>query len=201
MSIAGRISGGPLRVLAADEDRDALAATVALLEQLGHEVTALAVGVREAAEQIAADDPDLAVVVLHDDVDHALELIEEIAEFATGPVIAVAAHADASFAQRAAERGIDAVAAPPRPETIQAAIEVALHRNAERQALAEQIGQLETALARRAVIERAKGILMERFGVGEREAFERLRAHARSQSLTVVAVAQAVTDGHALLRA
>ncbi len=119
MSIAGRISGGPLRVLAADEDRDALAATVALLEQLGHEVTALAVGVREAAEQIAADDPDLAVVVLHDDVDHALELIEEIAEFATGPVIAVAAHADASFAQRAAERGIDAVAAPPRPETIQ----------------------------------------------------------------------------------
>ncbi len=51
------------------------------------------------------------------------------------------------------------------------------------------------------MIERAKGILMERFGVGEREAFERLRAHARSQSLTVVAVAQAVTDGHALLRA
>jgi response regulator NasT len=49
------------------------------------------------------------------------------------------------------------------------------------------------------VIERAKGILMERHGIGEREAFDRVRAHARSQNQTVVAVARAVSDGHALL--
>jgi response regulator NasT len=200
MGADGQIPGATLRILAADEDRDALASTVALLEGLGHEVTALAVGVREAAEQIAAKEPDLAVVVLHDDTEHALELIDEISEYATAPVIAVAARPDASFVKAAAERGIDAVAAPPRPETVQAAIEVAMRRSAERRTLAEQVGQLETALARRAVIERAKGILMERFGLGEREAFERLRAHARSQSRTVVAVAQAVSDGHALLR-
>jgi len=195
-----RIPGAPLRILAANEDRDALAVTAAQLEGLGHEVAALAVGVREAAERIAADDPDLAVVVLHDDPEHALELIDEISEYATGPVIAVASRPDASFVRSAAERGIDAVAAPPRPEAIQAAIEVAMRRSADRRALAEQVDQLETALSRRAVIERAKGILMERFAITEREAFERLRAHARSQGRTVVAVAQAVTDGHALLR-
>ena len=195
-----RNTGAKLRVLAADEDPDALAVTAAQLEALGHEVAALAVGVREAAERILADEPDLAVVVLHDDPAHALELIEEISEYATGPVIAVASDPDASFVQAAAERGVDAVAAPPRTETIQAAIEVAMRRSGERRALAEQVGQLETALARRAVIERAKGILMERFGLSEREAFERLRAHARSQGRTVVAIAQAVIDGHALLR-
>jgi response regulator NasT len=195
-----RIPGATLRILAADEDRDALASTVAQLEGLGHQVTALAVGVDEAAEQIAADEPDLAVVVLHDDTEHALELIDEISEYATAPVIAVASRPDASFVKAAAERGIDAVAAPARLDTIQAAIEVAMRRSAERRALAEQVDQLETALARRAVIERAKGILMERFGVDERAAFERLRAHARSQGHTVVAVAQAVSDGHALLR-
>jgi response regulator NasT len=200
MGIDERTPGAALRVLAADEDRDALASTSALLAELGHEVTALAVGVREAAEQIAAHDPDLAVVVLHDDVEHALELIDEIAEYATGPVIAVASRPDASFAQEAAQRGLDALAAPMRPEAIQAAIEVAMRRSAERRALAEQVDQLETALSRRAVIERAKGILMERFGLDERAAFERLRTHARSQSRTVVAVAQAVSDGHALLR-
>jgi response regulator NasT len=200
MAAEERIPGATLRVLAADEDREKLAVTVAQLEELGHEVTALAVGVREAAERIAADEPDLAVVVLHDDTAHALELIDEISEYATAPVIAVAAHPDASFVKAAAERGIDAVAAPARPETIQAAIEVAMHRSAERRALADQVGQLETALARRAVIERAKGILMERFGLDERQAFERLRAHARSQSRTVVDVARAVSDGHALLR-
>ena len=199
MGAGERIPDATLRVLAADEDRAALAETAALLEGLGHEVTALAVGVREVAERIAADDPDLAVVVLHDDVEHALELIDEISEYATGPVIAIASRPDASFAQAAAERGIDAVAAPARPEAVQTAIEVAMRRCAERQALAEQVDQLETALARRAVIERAKGILMERFGIGERDALDRLRAHARSQGRTVVAVAQAVTDGHALL--
>jgi response regulator NasT len=200
MGAEERAFGAGLRVLAADEDRDALAVTAEQLEELGHEVTALAVGVREAAEQILSEEPDLAVVVLHDDAEHALELIDEISEYSTAPVIAVAGDPDASFVKAAAERGIDAVAAPAGPQTIQAAIEVAMRRSAERRALADQVDQLETALARRAVIERAKGILMERFGIDEREAFERLRGHARSQSRTVVAVAQAVNDGHPLLR-
>src|SRR5919202_782140 len=58
-----------------------------------------------------------------------------------------------------------------------AAIEVAMRRYREASRLNEKVGQLESALARRAVIERAKGILMERHGIGDREAFERLRAH------------------------
>ena len=49
------------------------------------------------------------------------------------------------------------------------------------------------------MIERAKGILMERHGLDERAAFELLRDHARSQSRRVVDVAVAVADGHALL--
>ena len=79
------------------------------------------------------------------------------------------------------------------------AIEVAVRRHAEAEALSEKVSQLETALARRAVIERAKGILMERHGIDERAAFELLREHARSHSRTVVAVAQSVAEGHALL--
>ena len=45
------------------------------------------------------------------------------------------------------------------------------------------------------MIERAKGIMMERHGVDERGAFELLRDHARSQSRRVVDVAAAVTEG------
>lgn len=194
------VTDGGLRVLAADEDRDALRETARMLEALGHEVTACAVGVREVAEQIVADEPDVAVVVLHDDVDHALDLIDEISEYASGPVIALLEGPDPAFASAAAKRGIDAIASTDHPHAVQEAIEVAVRRSAERRALVEQVEQLETALSRRAVIERAKGILMERYGLGERAAFERLRNHARSQGRTVVAVAQAVSDGHALLR-
>jgi AmiR/NasT family two-component response regulator len=187
------------RVLAADEDRDALDETVRVLEGLGHQVTACAVSVREAAEMITADEPDLAVVVLHDDEQHALDLIDEISEYSSGPVIALMRRDDPEFVSLAAARGLDAVAAPATPDSIQSAIEVAMRRRAEHRALVEQVDQLESALDRRAVIARAKGLLMERHAVSEREAFERLRSHARSQNQTVVAVARAVSDGHALL--
>ena len=74
-----------------------------------------------------------------------------------------------------------------------------MRRHEEKRKLVEQIQRLESALERRAVIERAKGIIMERHSVSEREAFDRLRDHARSRNRTVVDVAASVSEGHALL--
>jgi AmiR/NasT family two-component response regulator len=85
------------------------------------------------------------------------------------------------------------------PAAVQSAIEVALSRHAENARLGEHIVRLESALERRALIERAKGILMERHGIGDRMAFDRIRTHARSNNRTVLDVASAVTDGHALM--
>lgn len=182
-----------LRLLAADEDPQALRRTAQVLEGLGHEVTACTASVAEACELIARDEPDAAVVVVHEDPDHALALIDELSEAVAGPVVALLREPSAAFAQAAAERGLDALAAEPTPEGLQAAIEVAMRRHGERADLATQVGQLEHALGRRALIERAKGILMEREGIGEREAFERLRAQARNRSMAVVALAAEVT--------
>ena len=184
-----------LRVLTADEDREALQRTATLLEQLGHEVTACAASVSEACALILRDDPDVAVVVVHADVDHALDLIEELAEAATGPVIALLDEADREFAEAAAERGLSALAAELTTESLQGAIEVAVRRHADTMRLCEQVDQLEHALARRAIIERAKGILMERHGISEREAFEVMRHHARNHSTPVVGVAGEVVEG------
>src|SRR3954468_1550478 len=99
-----------LRVLTADEDRGALKRTASLLEELGHEVTACAASVGEACALILRDDPDVAVVVAHDDGAHALDLIDELSEAATGPVIALLGEADRDFAEAAAERGLSAIA-------------------------------------------------------------------------------------------
>jgi response regulator NasT len=85
------------------------------------------------------------------------------------------------------------------PESIQGAIEVAVRRYREARRLHEKVDQLESALERRGVIERAKGILMERHGIGDRQAFEMMRDHSRATNRRVVEVAQAVLDGHALL--
>jgi AmiR/NasT family two-component response regulator len=188
-----------LRVLAADEDEAALRETAGILRELGHEVTEFAVGTMEAAEAIAREDPDLSVVVVHKDDKHALDLIDEIVAFSSGPVVALLEEEDPEFVRSAADRGIHAYARPITPSAVQSALEVAMRRHAEQAKLTETVDQLETALARRAVIERAKGILMERHSVDERTAFEMLRTRARSSSRPVLELARAVLDGHALL--
>jgi AmiR/NasT family two-component response regulator len=187
-------SATQLRVLAADEDRDALLRTAEILEGLGHEVTACTASVEEACDLIARDEPDAAIVVVHRDTDHALDLIDELSESVSGPVVALHPRADAAFAHAAAERGLDALASEPTPDGLQGALEVAVQRHAERTALNRTVSQLEHALERRAVIERAKGVLMERHGLNERAAFERLRGEARSRSITVVALAAEVNE-------
>jgi response regulator NasT len=188
-----------LTVLLADEDEGALRVTAALVRELGHEVAEMAIGVQEAAEIIARDDPDVSMVVVYEDDDHALDLIEEISEFARGPVIAIVEKEDPEFVAVAAERGIYAYAREGTADSIQSALEVAMRRHADKRKLVEQVQRLESALERRALIERAKGILMERHSVSEREAFDRLRDHARSRNRTVVDVAASVSEGHALL--
>ena len=198
-SATGNLTERNLRILIADENESALRELHAVLAELGHEVTPYAVSVQDAIELIVQDDPQVAIVVVHKDDEHALALIGEAVEYASGPVIAQLPDADIDFLSRAADRGISAYVESMDPESIQGAIEVAVRRYREARQLHEKVDQLESALARRGVIERAKGILMERHGVGERQAFELLRDHSRTTGRRVVEVAQAVLDGHALL--
>jgi AmiR/NasT family two-component response regulator len=200
MSTVGTRHETSLTVLLANEDEQALETLGGVLQRLGHDVTPFAVSVEEAAELIVREDPDLTIVVVHRNDDHALALIGESVELASGPVIAqLRGREDVDFVARAAERGISAYVESNDPQHVQASIEVAIRRYREAARLNEKVVQLESALERRAVIERAKGIVMERHGISDRAAFERLRDHARNTNRRVVEVAQSVVDGHALL--
>jgi len=188
-----------LKVLVADEDHAALDTVAKLLHGLGHEVSARAVGVNEVSREIDDDEPDVALVKLHDDDEHALELIEEIVDESACPVIALMEVPEPDFISRAAKRGIFAYVQPVTAETVQGALEVALRRHADVERLSDEVDVLEGAIQRRAVIERAKGVLMERHSLDDREAFELLRSHARANNRKLVEVAGAVVDGHLLL--
>jgi CheY-like chemotaxis protein len=94
--------GDGLRILAADEDQAALERTVDLLGRLGHDVTATAVDLAQVTEAIAREEPQLSVVVVHRDDEHALDLMEEISAFASGPIIALLASENAEFGPRSA---------------------------------------------------------------------------------------------------
>jgi AmiR/NasT family two-component response regulator len=72
-------------------------------------------------------------------------------------------------------------------------------RNRHRPAPLHEYHDLEGAFGRRAMTERAKGILMERDSIDEAAAFEMLRDHARAANRKLVDTAAAVVDGHPLL--
>ena len=128
----GTLRATHLRVLLADEDEAALERLGDVLAELGHEVMSFAVSVQEAADLIVREDPDLAIVVVDRDDEHALALIGESVELASGPVIAQLREGDVDFVARAAERGISAYVASNDPEHVQAAIDVAVRRYRER---------------------------------------------------------------------
>ena len=134
----GTLNETNLRVLIADEDEAALRGLHEVLAELGHEVTPYAVSVHEAVELIAKEDPQVAIVVVHNDDEHALALIGEAVEFASGPVIAQLPDADVDFLSRAAERGIGAYVESMDPESVQGAIEVAVRRYREASAAARE---------------------------------------------------------------
>jgi response regulator NasT len=189
-----------LRILLANERKEDLRALGDVLDALGHEVTPFAVSVSEATELIAREEPDIAFVVLDGDDEHGLALISETVTFASGPVLVTVRQAESpATIARAADMGIAGYVDSWEPADVQGAIDVALRRYREEERLHEKVAQLESALDRRAVIERAKGVLMERHSIAERDAFELLRDQARSTGRRVVDVAQTVLDGHALL--
>jgi len=191
-SLVQRLQGG-LRVLVADEDKRALDGIAAALRTLGHEVVGRATSADGVAEAIDEEKPDVAMVKLHSDDEHALELIEEMIDVGGCPVVALLDKEDPKFVARAAERGIIAYAQPVNEENVRSSLEVAVRRFAELNELENAVGELENAITRRATIERAKGILMERHGVAEKDAFEMLRSEARSNNRRVYEVASEVS--------
>ena len=174
-----------LRVLVADESKAALEPVGDALEQLGHEVIALAVELAETARAIHEHRPDLAIVALHEDREHALELISEIVDEATCPVCLLAADPSRDFLSAAARRGVFAHLDSTDQTELAGGIDIAVERY-------RQFRDLLQAFDRRARIERAKGLLMERHGIGEEEAFERLRRHARDTRRPIMGVVEDV---------
>src|SRR5688500_10331613 len=181
-----------LRVLIANERRDRLALVAPIVAALGHEVIAREIEVRDVGAVTARERPDVALVGLGESSEHALQLIEKIVHEAACPVIVLIHAPDPDFIKEASKRGIFAYITDAEAKDWQSSIDIVLRRFAE-------YHDLEGAFGRRAVTERAKGILMERHSVDEAAAFQMLRDHARAGNRKLVDISAAVVDGHPLL--
>jgi len=181
-----------LRVLIANERKDRLALVAPIVVALGHEVIARAIEVEDVGAATARERPDVALVGLGESSEHALDLIDKIVREATCPVIVLLHARDPEFIKEASKRGVFAHISDADVEDWQSAIDITLRRFAE-------YHDLEGAFGRRALTERAKGILMERHAVDEASAFEMLRERSRIDNRKLIDLATAVVDGHRLL--
>jgi response regulator NasT len=183
-----------LRVLIADGTTERLAEATKTVTSLGHEVVGEGVHLDSVGPATAAELPDVALVIVGES-DKALGLIRTIVHEAACPVIAILDVQDRAFVDQAARLGIFSyIVHGGDLEEMQSSMEVALQRFAEYHAL-------EGAFGRRAVTERAKGILMERHSIGERQAFEMIREHARRTNSKMADVASSILASHRLLSA
>jgi AmiR/NasT family two-component response regulator len=181
-----------LRVLIANERADRLALVAPIVAALGHEVIAREIEVEDVGAVTTRERPDVALVGLGESSEHALQMVEKIVHEATCPVIALIHAHDPDFVKEASKRGVFAYVTDADAQDWQSSIDIVLRRFTE-------YHDLEGAFGRRAVTERAKGILMERHSIDEPAAFRMLREHARSTNRKLVDVASAVVDGHRLL--
>ena len=181
-----------LRVLIANERKDRLALVASAVVALGHEVIAREIEVEDVAAVTARERPDVALVGLGESSQHALELIDRIVREAACPVIVLIHARNPEFIREASKRGVFAHLTDADVDDWQSSIDIVLRRFAE-------YHDLQGAFGRRALIERAKGILMERHSIDEQHAYELLREHSRINNRKLVDLATAIVDGHRLL--
>ena len=181
-----------LRILIANERKDRLELVVPIVVALGHEVIAREVDIEDVGAITARERPDVALVGLGASSEHALGLIDMIVREAACPVIALLHSPDPEFVKEASKRGVFAQISDTDIDDWQSSIDIVLRRFAE-------YHDLEGAFGRRALTERAKGILMERHSIDEDSAFEMLRERSRIDNRKLIDLAAAVVDGYRLL--
>jgi response regulator NasT len=181
-----------LRVLIANERKDRLALVAPIVVALGHEVIAREIDVEDVGPVTARERPDVALVGLGESSERALGLIDKIVREAACPVIVLLHAPDPAFLKEASKRGVFAHISDAGVEDWQSSIDIVLRRFAE-------YHDLQGAFGRRALTERAKGILMERHPINEENAYELLQEHSRTANRKLIDLAAAIVDGHRLL--
>ena len=164
-----------------------------MLERAGFEVVAEARDGREAVELAAEHEPDLAVMDVKMPELDGIEATRQMLERRPLPIVMLTAFSEADLVSRAVDAGVFGYLVKPFRETdLLPAIEAAQARHRELLEVREESDSLRDALAARKVIERAKGLLMEKEGLSEEDAFARLRKASQVSGRPLRVVAEAV---------
>jgi two-component system, response regulator PdtaR len=182
-----------VRILIAEDETIIRLDLRALLESAGFDVCAEAKDGLEAVELARAEQPDLVVLDVKMPRLDGIEAARRILDERPIPIVMLTAYGQDELVSRAVEVGVFGYLVKPfREQDLLPAIATARARHEELSALREEAESLAEALAARKTIERAKGLLMEKEGLSEADAFARLRKASQVSGRPLKVVAEAV---------
>ena len=182
-----------MRILVAEDETIIRLDLVELLRGNGFEVCAEARDGEEAVALAREHEPDLAIMDVKMPRLDGIEAARRILEERPIPIVMVTAYGQEELVSRAIEAGVFGYLVKPfREADLLPAIRTARARHEELTALRGEADSLAEALAARKAIERAKGLLMEKEGLTEQEAFARLRKASQISGKPLKVVAEAL---------
>jgi two-component system, response regulator PdtaR len=182
-----------MRILVAEDESIIRLDLRDLLERAGFEVCAEARDGEEAVELARSEQPDLAIMDVKMPKLDGIEAARKILEERPIPIVMLTAYGQDELVSRAVEAGVFGYLVKPfREQDLLPAIQAARARHEELQAVREEAESLAEALAARKVIERAKGLLMQKEGLTEDAAFARLRKASQVSGRPLKVIAEAV---------
>ena len=185
------------RVIVADDESLIRMDLREMLTNLGYLVVGEVGDGRSAVNQARELRPDVVIMdIKMPDMD-GIEAARVLTEERIAPVVLLSAYSQRELVQRAREAGVVAYLVKPyREEELTPAIEVALARFAEFKDLQKQVSDLTEALETRKLVDRAKGILMDKQGLTEAEAFRKIQKMSMDNRKPMKEVAEAIILAH-----
>ncbi|MDQ1301765.1 MAG: two-component system, response regulator PdtaR [Chloroflexota bacterium] len=185
------------RVIIADDEALIRMDLREMLTNLGYLVVGEVADGRSAVNQSRELRPDVVVMdIKMPDMD-GIEAAKVLTEERIAPAVLLSAYSQRDLVERARDAGVVAYLVKPyREEELAPAIEVALARFREFQTVQKQVDDLQQALETRKLVDRAKGILMDKQGLSEAEAFRKIQKMSMDNRKPMKDVAEAIILAH-----
>jgi AmiR/NasT family two-component response regulator len=183
----------PTRIIIAEDDTLIRMDLKEELQRQGYLVVG-DVGDGESAVNLTRElRPDLVVMDIRMPQMDGIAAAEALTREELAPVVLLTAFSDQELIERAQEAGVvHYVTKPWKQSDLKPAIEIALNRFEEYRTLQGKVKDLEDRLATRKVVERAKGLLMQKQGLTEQEAFRRIQKLSMNNRKSMREVAEAI---------
>jgi AmiR/NasT family two-component response regulator len=179
------------RILIADDEPLIRADLKELLEEIGHQVVAETGDGKEVLAIIDLIKPDLVILDIKMPGMSGIEVARRIAH--EYPVIILSAFSERALIEQARDAGVMAyITKPFRDGTLTPAIELAVSNYLEKTALTERVAQLKEQLDTRKVIDKAKGLLMDKQNLTEVQAYRHIQTISMNKNKSMKEVAEAI---------